>query len=334
MVTASTRFSGVAGQRLNKAIRVNITLIFCFIYTGRYSCLAQLCPGLSNNLLINESFGTASNAPSLTSQTTYRYVSSSCPENGEYTLSPTVDGSCFLNTWHYVTEDHTANDVRGNMLIINASDEAGTFYQQPLPGLCGGTRYEFSVWGLNLLKPGICSDPTLPNLTIQIETNSGQVLQTIDFGSIDLTTTPTWKLYSTLFTAPTTTEPVVVKLINNRGAGGCGNDLALDDIQLKQCDACAPDPVFVPDVFTPNDDRTNEELAVFIKDAVSFSITIYNRWGNAVFYSNSLGNRWNGTFSGTPCAAGEYSWVISYKLADSATTTREYIKRGYVMLLR
>ncbi|QHV96578.1 T9SS type B sorting domain-containing protein [Spirosoma endbachense] len=334
MVTASQSFFGRIRPRLYKALRRNIVLILCFMYACGNACLAQSCPGISNDLLINQSFGTVKENPSLAGLTSYNYVTSVCPENGEYSLASTVNGTCFFNAWHTVTEDHTPNDSGGNILIINASDEIGAFYQQPLPGLCGGTNYEFSLWGLNLLKPNICSDPVLPNLTIRIETIDGRVLQTIDFGSIEITQTPVWRRYSTLFTAPNVTEPVVVKLINNQGAGGCGNDLALDDIQLKQCDACAPNPVYVPDAFTPNNDGVNDELAVFLREAVSFNIKIYNRWGNVIFTSDALTNKWDGNYAGNPCAAGEYTWVITYKFADSASTTHDYIRRGHVLLTR
>lgn len=331
MVTTSGRLLAVFRMILYRTFWVNIALILC---TMSESCFAQICPGLSNDFVIDQSFGTVNNSPSLAGLTSYRFVSSTCPENGEYTVSPTVNGSCFLNTWHSVTEDHTPNDVQGNMLIINASDDAGTFYQQTLSGLCGGTKYEFSLWGLNLLKPGICSAPTLPNLTIRIETTDGRILQTIDFGSIELTQTPTWRQYSTLFTAPSTSEPVIVKLINNQGAGGCGNDLALDDIQLKQCDACAPDPIYVPDAFTPNNDGVNDDLAVFLQEAISVNIRIYNRWGSLIFSSNNLNDKWNGNYAGMPCSSGQYTWVVSFRVADSASTTREYTRTGRVTLLR
>ena len=334
MVTVLHTPGGLVRLRLYKALWLDIVLISSIVCLGKQHCLAQSCTGISTDLIINQSFGTAGDKPSLTGLTTYQYSTTSCPNNGQYTIASRVDGSCFDNAWHTVTEDHTPGDTQGNMLIINASNEVGAFYQQPLPGLCGGTQYEFSVWGLNLLRPGICSAPTLPNLTIRIETTNGLVLQTINFGSITLSQTPTWRQFSTLFKAPLVNEPVIVKLINNQEAGGCGNDFALDDIQLKQCDACAPEPVYVPDAFTPNNDGLNDVLAVFLPDAVTFRIKIYNRWGNVVFVSDTLTDRWNGTYGGNACPTGDYTWVITYQHTDAASVIREYVRTGHVLLLR
>lgn len=220
------------------------------------------------------------------------------------------------------------------MMIVNGSEEPGEFYQHPLTGLCSGIPYEFSVWGMNLLKPGICTNAVLPDLTISIETVSGRVIQSINMGSIPQSATPTWQRFATVFTAPRTTEDVVVKLINLRGAGGCGNDLALDDIQLKQCGACLPAPIYVPEAFSPNNDGLNDELAVFLGEADSFTMTVYNRWGNPVFSSDTLNRMWDGTYVGAPCPTGDYSYVVTYRLADATNVTREYVKTGRVLLLR
>lgn len=311
-------------------------LMVSVVWLGGQTGLAQTqtCAGLSNVLTINEPFGTVSQNTSAAGLTSYQYVTATCPDNGQYTLAESVRGTCFDNAWHAVAEDHTPGDVRGRMLVINASNAGGAFYQQSLAGLCGGTQYEFSVWGLNLLRPGICSEPGLPNLTIHIETSAGRVLQAINFGSISVTQTPTWRRYSTLFTVPLVNEPLVVKLINNQGAGGCGNDLAFDDIQLKQCEVCPPTPVFVPDAFSPNNDGVNDELTVFLANPVEFSMKVYNRWGSVIFTSDNLNQRWNGSFAGSPCPAGDYSWSVSYQLTDPSNVTRTYVRTGHVVLLR
>jgi gliding motility-associated-like protein len=294
----------------------------------------QQCTGVAGEPPINQSFGTKGGRNPLVNETTYRFSTSTCPDNGEYGLMTSTAGNCFDNAWHNIPEDHTPGDVQGNMLVINAADEKGAFYQQTLTGLCAGTRYEFSLWGVNLLKPGICSDFALPNLTIQIETSRGQVVQTIDFGFIDVTATPVWRRFSTTFTAPKVAEPVVVRLINNQGAGGCGNDLALDDIQLKQCDVCPPEPAYVPDVFTPNGDGVNDQLSVFLENAVSFTLSVFNRWGKPVFSSDALTQRWDGNMAGSPCETGHYTWIIRYKVPSSENAVREYVQEGRVLLLR
>jgi gliding motility-associated-like protein len=310
------------------------TCLLCLAYGFCHTSAGQVCLDLSKEPAVNQSFGQAGSSVSLAGRTTYLASTDLCPVDGTYKVTDAVDGSCFMYLWHSIPEDHTPNDVRGNMLIVNASDEAGAFYTHPLTGLCSGTPYEFSVWGINLLKPGICSAPVLPELTISIETEGGQVIQTINIGVIPQSATPTWQRFSAVFTAPEQVEGVVVKLINQQGAGGCGNDLALDDIQLKQCGECRPMPAFAPDAFSPNNDGLNDELVFHLRGANSFNLTIYNRWGKPVFSGTSLDQRWDGTQAGAPCPAGDYSWVINYQLTDATNVIRSYVKTGHVLLLR
>lgn len=302
-------------------------------YVAAQDAFAQSCSGPNAEVLIRESFGTAGSALSINGRTSYRYVAQRCPNNGEYTIATTSDQRCFDSVWHGLPQDHTGNP-EGNMLIVNASDLPGEFYRQTIPGLCGGTTYEFSVWGINLLQPGNCTDSSLPNLTIQIETESGRPLRTIRIGSISETTVPTWRRFSVSFTMPDIDEPVLVKLINNAEAGGCGNDLALDDIELIRCSACPPEPVFVPDAFTPNNDGNNDRLAVYLADFVSVNVKIFNRWGELMYSSNNLTEQWDGTSANAPCPPGDYTWVVTYEAVDSPTTTSIYARSGHVMLLR
>ncbi|MBD2704311.1 gliding motility-associated C-terminal domain-containing protein [Spirosoma sp. BT702] len=270
---------------------------------------------------------------SLTGLTAYSYIASACPEDGQYTISNAVDGTCFSSFWHALSEDHTPGDVTGKLMIVNGAFEAGEFYKQPIAaGLCPGTSYELSLWAVNLIKPGVCQNSVLPNLTIRVETEDGTILKSIDLGTIIETPTPVWNQYATVFTAPLTDERVVIKLLNQEG--GCGNDLAIDDIQLRQCSSCMPDPVYVPDVFTPNNDGVNDALTVFFQDVASFSLKIYNRWGSLIFASTDPENKWDGTFNGSPCATGDYAWVLSYKSARSVGTENDYVRTGRVRLIR
>jgi gliding motility-associated-like protein len=125
------------------------------------------------------------------------------------------------------------------MLVVNASYQSGDFYNQIVNNLCSGTTYEFSVWVINVVNPqntSICTltPIRLPNITMQVETLTGNVLQTINTGAIQMQTKPTWDKYSSLFTVPTGINAIRLRLINKE-VGGCGNDLVLDDISFRVC---------------------------------------------------------------------------------------------------
>ena len=294
----------------------------------------QSCAGASGEVIISETFGTGGTRPSLTGRTTYTLVPNPCPIDGQYTILSSTPDSCFSYLWHALPADHTPGDANGNFLVVNASEKPGEFYSQAVAGLCSGTQYEFSVWGLNMLKPGICSRPLVPDVAIRIETAAGVLVQTVDVGRIGESATSVWQRYATLFTVPANTDGVVVKLINKQGEGGCGNDLALDDIQLTRCGACPPTPVFLPDVFTPNNDGLNDTLTVLLRDAQAFSLTIYDRWGSVVFVSDAVANTWDGRVGGKPGPAGAYTWLLHYQRPGANNTPDTFTHTGRVLLLR
>jgi gliding motility-associated-like protein len=322
----------VNARLLSGALVVWLTVVALVV--AALPMYGQACAGASGEVIISETFGSGIVRPSLTGRTTYAISTNPCPTDGQYTIANSVPDTCFSRLWHALPDDHTPGDVAGNFLVVNASEQSGEFYSQAVAGLCSGTQYEFSVWGLNLLKPGICSRPLVPDVAIRIETTAGTLVQLVAIGQIMESATSDWQRYATLFTVPANTDGVVVKLINRQGEGGCGNDLALDDIQLVRCGACTPPPVFLPDVFTPNNDGLNDTMPVFLRNVQSFSLAVYDRWGSIVFATTDLAEAWDGAFAGKPCPTGSYSWVLSYQVPGANNTIDTITHTSHVLLLR
>jgi hypothetical protein len=134
------------------------------------------------------------------------------------------------------------------MAIYNASYTVGEFYRQTVSGLCGSTTYEFAAWMANILTSTACSSAGIdPNLTFRIASLSGTLLGSYSTGNIAESNTLTWKQYGFVFTTPASQTQVILKIINN-APGGCGNDLALDDITFRPCGptiSVNANPVFV-----------------------------------------------------------------------------------------
>lgn len=61
---------------------------------------------------------------------------------------------------------------------------------------------------------------------------------------------------------------------------------------------CGEPDVFVPNAFTPNNDRDNEVLKVRGTNIESMFFTIYNRWGEKVFETNDQTMGWDGKYKG------------------------------------
>lgn len=81
--------------------------------------------------------------------------------------------------------------------------------------------------------------------------------------------------------------------------------------------------LFVPNVFTPNEkDTLNGRFDIDIYLPLEYRLSIYNRWGEKVFMSESDGegnsdvNNWNGIHykTGMPCPEGVYYVVFDYEI--------------------
>ena len=197
---------------------------------------AQICTGSLGDAVVNVTFGngagTGSPLPGAT--TFYNFIYSDCPNDGSYTVINSTN-ACFGNSWHSLPQDHTPGDNDGRMMLVNASIDSGDFYLDTVRGLCASTTYEFSAWVVNVLLTSACNGNGIdPNLKFNIESPNGAVLGTYSTGNIPETGSPEWKQYGLFFTTPINTNDVVIRITNN-APGGCGNDLALDDITFKPC---------------------------------------------------------------------------------------------------
>ncbi len=184
---------------------------------------------------MNITFGAGPNpGPPLAGATTnYQFVATDCPNDGYYAVrNQTSD--CFGFTWFSLYADHTG-DPNGYFMLVNASYQPSDFYVSTVNGLCPGTVFQFAAWIINMNLPHICNDTAIkPNLTFRIETTTGDLLGSYNSGDIPSTFMPVWKEYGFFFQTPPGVSSVVIRMTNN-APGGCGNDLALDDITFRPC---------------------------------------------------------------------------------------------------
>ncbi|MEP7144130.1 MAG: gliding motility-associated C-terminal domain-containing protein [Ferruginibacter sp.] len=208
-----------------------------FICLGcQLASTAQVCSGSLGDPVVNVTFGSGPNPGDRlqAATTTYSFTSSTCPNDGSYTVVNSTSG-CFNNTWHTLPQDHTPNDNNGYMMLVNASFNPGDFYVDTVKNLCANTTYEFAAWIVNVLLPSACTGNGIrPRLVFNIETTTGSILGTYSTGDLPASGSPDWKQYGLFFTTPVNTNNVVIRLTNT-APGGCGNDLALDDITFRPC---------------------------------------------------------------------------------------------------
>ncbi|QNA46267.1 LamG-like jellyroll fold domain-containing protein [Lacibacter sediminis] len=86
----------------------------------------------------------------------------------------------------------------------------------------------------------------------------------------------------------------------------------------------------MPNAFTPNNDGINDCFGIKNWGPVTeFEFSIYNRWGERVFYTKDPDNCWNGNYKATAQITGVYSYMINAKNACGVIK-----KSGIVTLIR
>lgn len=255
-------------------LKLKVVFLFCVLSIGNVISYAQVCSGSLGDAVVNITFGTGVGigSPLSTNTTTYTFANADCPIDGSYTIINNTT-NCFGGTWHSLVEDHTPNDVNGYMMLVNASITPRDFYVNTVIGLCANTTYEFSAWIVNVLKNTSClPNPTRPKLVFNIETVTGSVLGTFTTGDILESALPQWQQYGLFFTTPNNTNNIVLRITNN-GPGGCGNDIALDDITFKPCG-----PKVTTSVLNTN--QTNIVVCVGSTSLVTLSAVVSSGYTN------------------------------------------------------
>jgi gliding motility-associated-like protein len=87
----------------------------------------------------------------------------------------------------------------------------------------------------------------------------------------------------------------------------------------------------VPNGFTPNKDHKNDEFrAMLFGNVKLFELTVYNRWGQIVFFTTDRYKGWDGTVAGRDQDPGVFIWMCKYQLEGD----QKRIERGTVTLVR
>jgi gliding motility-associated-like protein len=92
--------------------------------------------------------------------------------------------------------------------------------------------------------------------------------------------------------------------------------------------------IFAPNSFTPDNDGLNDTWFPTYSTSIDenyFEVQIYNRWGEMIFEAKDFSNTWDGTYKGTACQVGTYSYRILYKRKYSEE--RHHVL-GHISLIR
>ena len=88
--------------------------------------------------------------------------------------------------------------------------------------------------------------------------------------------------------------------------------------------------IYMPNAFTPNGDGVNDYFKAIGHGIKSFKMSIYNRWGEEIFVSNSMLEGWNGTFKNELLPSD----VFVYAVQADGYSGQVYLLKGTLTLLR
>ncbi|RZS71219.1 T9SS type A sorting domain-containing protein [Pseudobacter ginsenosidimutans] len=190
-------------------------------------------------ILYTENFGTGSNTttlPKSSSSTEYtgsttqpllidRYMLTSNANNG--------DNGRWINL-----ADHTTGT--GRMMVVNADADNKVFFKDAIGALCPGQQYSMFFYAAFLGNNNystVCDafgGFRYPRVMMTIrDAVTGMVITQI--ATADITNT-SWQQYGLKWVMPPGYTNGVTFELSNDAHGGCGNDIAIDDIQFGSCD--------------------------------------------------------------------------------------------------
>jgi gliding motility-associated-like protein len=105
----------------------------------------------------------------------------------------------------------------------------------------------------------------------------------------------------------------------------CGDVTDSINVEFDPCD------INFPSAFTPNGDGKNDVIRVlgYLRLFRDFSLSIYNRWGQRVYFSEDIYGGWDGVFNGTKQDLGTYFYMIKYSLHS-----KHHMLKGDFQLIR
>ena len=94
--------------------------------------------------------------------------------------------------------------------------------------------------------------------------------------------------------------------------------------------------IFVPNIFSPNDDGTNDCFISVIHesiDLISYHQVVFDRWGNKMFETDNNEDCWDGMLDGSPVRPGVYVYITNI-FADQCGENISLRKVGDVTVIR
>ena len=329
-------------------INPTVTNITCTNPVGMISANATGAPTLTYNW---SNSTTASNLTSVTS--------------GPFTVTVTDGNQCSASATATIANQIvivTATGTSTDITCYGANDGSVTLTVTPtgqytyswsngastgsITGL-GVDAYQVTVTDANgcstTAGPFNITSPTLDSLSITPSDTSITLGDTVQLNSRLTGAYPSISYSWTGVSPATTTEFSCTNCAAPSVATGLPNDTLLNIYQLvvtynngctvtafDTIKAISNDLIGIPNAFTPNGDGKNDTFQIMATGVRSFSMNIYNRWGEQVFTTANINSGWDGTYKGKPQPEEAYTFFFTITYLDGKSESRE----GSLMLFR
>ncbi len=235
------------------------------------------CSTLST-VLYQQNFGSGTGLSTTmpgTSTTQYTPKSTAPINIEQYALSNNAslgDASHWINL-----TDHTGN-ANGRMMLVNADNQNNKIFVDTVNVNCTNLKYSFYLYAAFI---GNSSYQTLcngfggfkyPKMTFTVRNAStNAIIANVSTGDI---TSTSWTQYGMKWVMPSGVTKVIIE-VYNAGEGGCGNDLAIDDIAFGLCD---PDPVVNINGLTDGCVGGTTTMSTVLTDTTGMGSTLVYQW--------------------------------------------------------
>jgi gliding motility-associated-like protein len=182
-----------------------------------------------------------------------------------------------------------------------------------------------TVFNINILSAPMSTIITKKDIGCQGVNNDGEASVQVSGGNAPYTYSWT--------TIPVQTTAALSKLFTGkyyvliRDANNC---IAADSAFVAPATCCAS--IFIPNVFTPNNDGVNDYFysRTYINLELK-SFAIFDRFGNQLWQTNDIKNKWDGSYKNANCELGTYYYFFKYLCLEDK---KEYVLKGDVILSR
>ena len=204
---------------------------------------------------------------------------------------------------------------------------------QPIVKTTNTTTYTLTVNGICTYPQVVNVDQTPPLADAGPNTTIDCATQSIQLGTPAVAGyTYRWEPAATLDN-PNIAQPIAspktttIYTLTVTGPNGCTSSSSCT-IMVDEC--CTK--IVIPNSFSPNGDQLNDKFGVVeIENLRGFTLSVYNRWGQKLFETQSKDVRWDGTYKGVKCEVGTYFYLCTY---DCANKEEKFQLQGDINLIR